>query len=128
MVQEANLQAELNRIMAEIKKVSDTFVFAARDIVLHFQTLTSARASRMLMEAPGLYYPDMDLYVISRSGMNYSIIFSRLKRQPAMVLSCIRKVLSEPALIRSCEKQQKISRRNCVYQWRMFLTASTTGK
>ena len=24
----------------------------------------------MLMEAPGLYYPDMELYVISRSGMN----------------------------------------------------------
>ena len=70
MVQEADSQVELNNIKAEIKKVSDTFVFAARDIMLHFQTLNSARASRMFMEAPGLYYPDMDLYVISRSGMN----------------------------------------------------------
>jgi hypothetical protein len=70
MVQEAESQAELDSIKAEIKKVSDTFVFSVRDIVLHFQTLISARASRMLMEAPGLYYPDMDLYVISRSGMN----------------------------------------------------------
>jgi len=63
-------EAELNNIKAEIKKISDTFVFSVRDIVLHFQTLVSARASRMLMEAPGLYYPAMDLYVISRSGMN----------------------------------------------------------
>jgi hypothetical protein len=70
MVQEAESKAELDSIKAEIKKVSDTFVFSVRDIVLHFQTLISARASRMLMEAPGLYYPDMDLYVISRSGMN----------------------------------------------------------
>lgn len=70
MVQEAESQAELDSVKAEIKKVSDTFVFSVRDIVLHFQTLISARASRMLMEAPGLYYPDMDLYVISRSGMN----------------------------------------------------------
>jgi len=62
--------AELINIKAEIKKISDTFVFSVRDIVLHFQTLISARASRMLMEAPGLYYPAMDLYVISRSGMN----------------------------------------------------------
>ncbi|MFC1818466.1 hypothetical protein ACFL0B_05140, partial [Thermodesulfobacteriota bacterium] len=70
MAQEAESQAELDSVKAEIKKVSDTFVFSVRDIVLHFQTLISARASRMLMEAPGLYYPDMDLYVISRSGMN----------------------------------------------------------
>jgi len=66
MVQEE----ELDNIKAEIKKISDTFVFSVRDIVLHFQTLISARASRMLMEAPGLYYPALDFYVISRSGMN----------------------------------------------------------
>ena len=70
MSQEADLQSELHNIKSEIKKVSETFVFSGRDIALHFQTLISARASRMLMEAPGLYYPDMDLYVISRSGMN----------------------------------------------------------
>jgi len=70
MVQAAVKQAELDNIKAEIKKVSDTFVFSTRDIALHFQTLISARAARMFMEAPGLYYPAMDLYVISRSGMN----------------------------------------------------------
>jgi len=70
MVQDAHSQAELENIRTEIKKVSDTFVFSARDIALHFQTLISASAARMLMEAPGLFYPGMDLYVISRSGMN----------------------------------------------------------
>jgi hypothetical protein len=60
----------LDDIKAEIKKVSDTFVFSTRDIALHFQTLISARASRMLMEAPGLYFPNLNFYVISRSGMN----------------------------------------------------------
>lgn len=70
MSQKEYSQKELDSIKAEIKKISDTFVFSAREIALHFQTLISARASRMLMEAPGLYYPAMDLYVISRSGMN----------------------------------------------------------
>ncbi|MCK5504305.1 MAG: hypothetical protein KAJ10_04050, partial [Thermodesulfovibrionia bacterium] len=70
MNQELNFQTELSNIKTEIKNISDTFVFSARDIALHFQTLTSANASRMLMEAPGLYYPDMGLSVISRSGMN----------------------------------------------------------
>ena len=70
MDQEAETPAELDYIKTEIKNISDTFVFSARAIALHFQTLISARASRMLMEAPGLYYPDMDFYVISRSGMN----------------------------------------------------------
>ena len=70
MIQETDSLTELNSIRTEIKKISDTFVFSGRDIALHFQTLISASASRMLMEAPGLYYPEMDLYVISRSGMN----------------------------------------------------------
>jgi hypothetical protein len=69
MSQETDIQTELNNIKAEIKKISDTFIFSGRDIALHFQTLVSASASRMLMEAPGLYYPEMGLYVISRSGM-----------------------------------------------------------
>lgn len=63
-------EEDIARIKADIKNISDTFVFSSRDIALHFQTLISARAARMLMEAPGLYYPDMQLYVISRSGMN----------------------------------------------------------
>ena len=39
----------LEIIKAGIKKISDFNVFSIRDIILHFQTLISARASRMLM-------------------------------------------------------------------------------
>ncbi len=105
MVQEAESQAELDSIKAEIKKVSDTFVFSVRDIVLHFQTLISARASRMLMEAPGLYYPDMDLYVISRSGMNrghgsmYEIFYHFFPVEKAI---CYGFVLYPESFVRTC--------------------------
>ena len=105
MAQEAESQAELDSIKAEIKKVSDTFVFSVRDIVLHFQTLISARASRMLMEAPGLYYPDMDLYVISRSGMNrghgsmYEIFYHFF---PVEKATCYGFVLYPESFVRTC--------------------------
>jgi hypothetical protein len=105
MAQEAESQAELDSVKAEIKKVSDTFVFSVRDIVLHFQTLISARASRMLMEAPGLYYPDMDLYVISRSGMNrghgsmYEIFYHFFPVEKAI---CYGFVLSPESFVRTC--------------------------
>jgi len=105
MAQEAESQAELDSVKAEIKKVSDTFVFSVRDIVLHFQTLISARASRMLMEAPGLYYPDMDLYVISRSGMNrghgsmYEIFYHFFPVEKAI---CYGFVLYPESFVRTC--------------------------
>jgi hypothetical protein len=105
MAQEADLQEELNGIKAEIKKVSDTFVFSARDIALHFQALISARTSRMLMEAPGLYYPDMDLYVISRSGMNrghgsmYEVFYDLFPTEKAL---CYGFVLYPESFVRTC--------------------------
>ncbi len=105
MVQETDSQAELDRIKTEIKKISDTFVFSAQDIVLHFQTLTSARASRMLMEAPGLYYPVMDLYVISRSGMSrghgsmYQNFHSLFQAEKA---TCYGFVLYPESFVRTC--------------------------
>jgi hypothetical protein len=105
MAQEAESQAELDSVKAEIKKVSDTFVFSVRDIVLHFQTLISARASRMLMEAPGLYYPDMDLYVISRSGINrghgsmYEIFYPFFPVEKAI---CYGFVLYPESFVRTC--------------------------
>jgi hypothetical protein len=105
MVQDADSQEELNGIKAEIKKVSDTFVFSARDIALHFQALISARTSRMLMEAPGLYYPDMDLYVISRSGMNrghgsmYEVFDDLFPAEKAL---CYGFVLYPESFVRTC--------------------------
>lgn len=105
MVHKADSQAELDSIKAEIKKISDTFVFSARDIAMHFQTLISARASRMLMEAPGLYYPGLNLYVISRSGMNrghgsmFEIFHSFI---PADKTTCIGFVLYPESFVRTC--------------------------
>ena len=105
MIQGTDSQAELENIKAEIKKVSDTFVFSVRDIVLHFQTLLSARASRMLMEAPGLFYPDMDLYVISRSGMNRghgSMYQNFYHFFPAEKGTCYGFVLYPESFVRTC--------------------------
>lgn len=105
MVEPTAKPIELNDIKAEIKKVSDTFVFSVRDIVLHFQTLISARASRMLMEAPGLYYPALDFYVISRSGMNrghasmYENFYNFFTPEQA---TCYGFVLYPESFVRSC--------------------------
>jgi len=105
MVQEADSQAELDSIKAEITKVSDTFVFSAREIALHFQTLISARASRMFMEAPGLYYSDINLYVISRSGMNRghgSMYENFYHFFPAEMATCYGFVLYPESFVRTC--------------------------
>ena len=48
MQQQEITPENLEVIKAGIKKISDFNVFSVRDISLHFQTLTSARASRML--------------------------------------------------------------------------------
>jgi hypothetical protein len=105
MTQDFNASAELNRIKAEIKKVSDTFVFSARDIALHFQTLISARAARMLMEAPGLYYPGLGFYVISRSGMNRGHASMDIDFYPLLPegkATCYGFVLYPESFVRSC--------------------------
>jgi len=105
MTQTAAASSEIDTIKAEIKNVSDTFVFSARDIALHFQTLISARAARMFMEAPGLYYPDMSFYVISRSGMNRghgSMFESFHKFIPKDKETCYGFVLYPESFVRTC--------------------------
>ena len=104
-MQEADNKTELDSIKSAIKKVSDTFVFSGRDIALHFQTLISARASRMLMEAPGLYYPDMDFFVISRSGMNrgHGSMYENFKHLlPPDKVTCYGFVLYPESFVRTC--------------------------
>ena len=116
---------ELKSIKAKIKNVSDTFVFSSRDIALHFQTLISARAARMLMEAPGLYYPAMGLYVISRSGMNrghasmeenFCAFFSDEKR------ACYGFVLYPESFVRTClDKLLRKTTKNITPQMRISM-------
>nr|MBF0221055.1 hypothetical protein [Desulfobulbaceae bacterium] len=57
-------------IAAQICKLSEFNTTNANDLVLHFQTLISAHMSKAFMEAPGLYFPKLDLYVISTSGLS----------------------------------------------------------
>ena len=116
---------ELAEIKAEMKKVSDTFVFSARDIALHFQTLISARASRMLMEAPGLYYQVLDFYVISRSGMNrghgsmYESFYALFTPEQA---TCYGFVLYPESFVRSClDKLLRKTTKNITPQLRVSL-------
>ena len=51
-----------------IGQLAETLTTSSRDIIRHFQILKSARAARLLMDAPGLYYSDLQLYVISKAG------------------------------------------------------------
>ena len=61
---------DLAVLQAEVRKLAETNETSIRGIMLHFQALVSARAHWLLMEAPGLYYPDIPLYVISKGGMS----------------------------------------------------------
>jgi len=95
----------LEIIKAGIKKISDFNVFSVRDIVLHFQTLISARASRMLMEAPGLYYRDLSFYVLSKSGMNRGHASMNENIQPLLPEGkeiCYGFVLYPESFVRTC--------------------------
>ena len=60
---------ELDAIKLEIRKLSEFNLTSVQGIVLHFQALKSGGASRIMMDAPGLYYPRLPLYIISKSGM-----------------------------------------------------------
>jgi hypothetical protein len=103
-------QEEINRehldiIKAGIKNISDFNVFSVRDIVLHFQALLSAHASRMLMEAPGLYYRDLSFYVVSKSGMNRGHASMNENIQPLLPEGkriCYGFVLYPESFVRTC--------------------------
>lgn len=95
----------LEIVKAGIKNISDFNVFSVRDIVLHFQTLISARASRMLMEAPGLYYRDLSFYVLSKSGMNRGHASMHENIQPLLPEgkgTCYGFVLYPESFVRTC--------------------------
>ena len=105
MQQQEITPEHLEVIKAGIKKISDFNVFSVREIILHFQTLTSARASRMLMEAPGLYYRDLSFYVLSKSGMNRGHASMNENIQPLLPEGkgiCYGFVLYPESFVRTC--------------------------
>ena len=58
----------IDQLKEQIGELAETLTTSSRDIIRHFQILKSARAARLLMDAPGLYFPDLRLYVISKAG------------------------------------------------------------
>ncbi len=63
-----NEEVDIAELRRTICSLAETLTTSAREIIRHFQVLKSARAARLLMDAPGLYYPDLGLYVISKAG------------------------------------------------------------
>ena len=59
---------EIEELKKKIRALSEVYTTSMRDLALHFQALKSARAPRLLMDAPGLYYPRIPLFVISKGG------------------------------------------------------------
>ncbi len=96
---------ELQAIESNIHTLSEMYVTSVRDIILHFQALISARAHRLMMEAPGLYYPDLQLYVISKAGMNRghtSMNKSFIPFLPEEKQTCYAFVLYPESFVRTC--------------------------
>lgn len=60
---------ELKAISSAIGELSEFNCVSVREMALYFQILLSARESRVFLEAPGLYFADLPLFVLSRSGI-----------------------------------------------------------
>lgn len=106
MDQENDTSEDLAAVKEKIRKLSESNAVSIREIILYFQTLVSARANRLLMEAPGLYFPDLPLYVISKSGMmargHASIYQSIIPHLPKEKRTCYAFVLYPESFVRTC--------------------------
>lgn len=98
-------EEEVDTIAAAVRNLSQFNSTTARDLAMHFQVLLSAHESRLFMEAPGLYFPDIPLLVISKSGINRghtTIYQSILPLIPKERQRCYAFVLYPGSFIRSC--------------------------
>lgn len=59
---------DITALKTEIRRMSEFNATSAREVVLHFQALKSAGSSSILIDAPGLFYPNIPFYVASKSG------------------------------------------------------------
>lgn len=99
------VQEEAAAIAQAVRQLSTFNSTSAKDLALHFQILLSAKESRVFMEAPGLYFPDIPLLVISKSGINRghaTIYQSILPLIPEGRRHCVAFVLYPGSFIRSC--------------------------
>lgn len=96
---------EVKALAAQIRKLSEFNSTSARDLAMHFQILLSARESRVFMEAPGLYFRDLSLLVISKSGITrgHATIYQSIAPLiPEDKRLCYAFVLYPGSFIRSC--------------------------
>jgi hypothetical protein len=96
---------QVSDIAAQIRKLSEFNSTSGRDLALHFQILLSAKESRVFMEAPGLYFPDLPLLVISKSGINrgHTTIYQSITPLiPEDRRQCYAFVLYPSSFIRTC--------------------------
>jgi len=96
---------EVMAIAAQICKLSKFNTTSMRDMALHFQILLSAKESRVFMEAPGLYFPDLPVLVISKSGVkrgHASIYNSLMPLIPEGKRRCYAFVLYPSSFFRTC--------------------------
>jgi len=101
----ASIEYSTEEIVQEIKKLSEFNATSISDLAMHFQILISAKENKIFMEAPGLYYPDLDIYVISKSGLNRghtSLHNSIVPVLPPGKTTCYAFVLYPGCFIRSC--------------------------
>lgn len=96
---------EQRELARQIHLLSEFNTTSAKELVLHFQTLISARESKLFMEAPGLYYPAFSLYVISKAGFtrgHATMHKSIVPLLPDRGCPCYAFVLYPGSFIRSC--------------------------
>lgn len=96
---------ELQAIATQIAKLSEFNSTSIREMALHFQILLSAKESRVFIEAPGLYFPELPLVVISKSGLkrgHATIYNSILPLIPENKRRCYGFVLYPDSFFRTC--------------------------
>ena len=92
-------------IIKSIEELSEFNATNVNELVLHFQTLISARENRVFMEAPGLYFSDLQIYVISTSGLSrgHATLHKSIEHIiPQDKSQCYAFVLYPGSFIRSC--------------------------
>lgn len=96
---------EVKAIAEEIGKLSEFNSTSIKEMTLYFQTLLSAKESRLFMEAPGLYLADLPLFVISKSGVKrgHATLYNSIKPLlPAGRQRCYAFILYPHSFFRTC--------------------------
>jgi hypothetical protein len=96
---------EVKTIATQIATLSEFNSTSMGDMAMYFQILLSAKESRVFMEAPGLYFPDLPILVISKSGIKrgHATIYNSISPLiPEAKRRCYAFVLYPESFFRTC--------------------------